>query len=171
MGKSIKSRIAKNLKDMRYIRGYTLREVCAMYSECSGEALSPSALSAWENGDRSPHRFSVDILADVYECSVDVLLGRICGKRDEDILADFSALDPGAQSIVRFLARSWSGDLPALINACGCYAAMPENYRGDVSLYWITKYQEAKDRGLLLSDVSVDDSYLSAALDTLIRKG
>ena len=60
----------KNLKELRKSKNLTQYELANMLQ------ISQAAIACYENGKREPHIQSLIAYADLFECSVDYLIGR-----------------------------------------------------------------------------------------------
>lgn len=81
------------LKSIRQYRGWTQRQVAKKMH------ISPSSIALYETGDRNPDPQMLKRLADLFDCSVDWLLGRVDledfqGIRKMEILAAHRQDDP-----------------------------------------------------------------------------
>jgi len=62
--------LPEKLKDLRLKYKLSQRQVAKM------TRLSPSLISAYENGDRTPNLENILAFSELYKCSVDYLLGK-----------------------------------------------------------------------------------------------
>lgn len=63
--------LPKKLHDLRIMYGYSQKQVAKKLG------VSPSVISSYENGDRTPSTEVLLSLSYLYNCSADYLLGRI----------------------------------------------------------------------------------------------
>ena len=66
--------LPERLKEMRTKLGLSQRDVARILE------LSPSVVSAYETGERTPSTEILLRLSDLYKCSTDFLLGKVEGK-------------------------------------------------------------------------------------------
>ena len=78
-------KLAKRLKEQRKTRGLSQKEVAKILE------VSPSIISAYETGERTPSVDNILSLSYLYKCSTDYLLGRINEEPDR-IYEDLSGL-------------------------------------------------------------------------------
>ena len=78
-------KLAKRLKEQRKTRGLSQKEVAKILE------VSPSIISAYETGERTPSVDNILSLSYLYKCSTDYLLGRINDEPDS-IYEDLSGL-------------------------------------------------------------------------------
>ncbi|MGI6588602.1 MAG: helix-turn-helix domain-containing protein [Peptococcia bacterium] len=71
--------LPKRLKIIRKHRGWTQRQLAKMLN------ISPSTIALYETGDRNPDPTMLKKLADLLDCSVDWLLGRIAPEETYDL--------------------------------------------------------------------------------------
>lgn len=158
--------VLKNIKEKRQTSGMRLIDVCAEYELITGTPITENAIHMWETGKRHLTVENLLVLAQIYGCSPAVLLDEPCMHRDEDILADFSALPDNEKIILRYMLRDWDGDPHALINYIGAYMSMDEHNRLRMSRYGIKVIDSQK------ADLPyVDEDKLHKGLDILKKKG
>ena len=87
--------LAERLKGLRESRGYSQKEL-ARRLECS-----PSLISSYENGERSPSLGNLAALADCFHVTADFLLGR----REPEPGLDLTGLTPEQKAAVEVIVR------------------------------------------------------------------
>ena len=100
--------MANSIKTCREKAGLTQKQVALTLK------ISVQAVSYWENGDRIPSLENAVMLADLYKCSLDALLGRVeykekpavkDGELDEKLVNLLLDLSPDeAQRVADFVA-------------------------------------------------------------------
>ncbi len=90
--------LSERLKKMRLKSGLSQRQAAnRLY-------VSPSIISAYENGERTPSAENLLALSFLYKCSVDYLLGKT--PEDNRILLDVTDLDDNQIRILSELVES-----------------------------------------------------------------
>lgn len=158
------------LKHIRKIRSLSQAEVCAEFELRTGRHLSDSTLSAWENGQRRVFADDLVVLREIYGISLDVLCGRVGLDEHSDLFPSFAALPENEKSIINHLFNSWMGDTHGLINLMAMYMIFPEDVRGELLLYLITRFEEEKAKGNINSDLRIDSDLVVAGLENLMKK-
>lgn len=69
---SLNDIVAREIRRRREEKGWSIKELARKI----GASSSATTVSGWERGERLPNAHFLCQLADVFECSVDELLGR-----------------------------------------------------------------------------------------------
>lgn len=89
--------LSKKLKDLRLQNNLSQKEVAAKLG------ISPSIVSGYETGERSPSTENLLALAYLYKCSTDYLLGKTAEK--PDVILDTEGLSTEQIGVLQSLIR------------------------------------------------------------------
>lgn len=90
--------LPKKLKELRAQNGFSQRQVALRIG------VSPSIVSGYETGERTPSTENILALSYLYKCSTDYLLGRSIDR--PDMILDATGLTPGQIQALRELVRT-----------------------------------------------------------------
>ena len=89
--------LSKKLKDLRLQNNLSQKEVATKLG------ISPSIVSGYETGERSPSTENLLALAYLYKCSTDYLLGKTAEK--PDVILDIDGLNAEQICVLQSLIR------------------------------------------------------------------
>ena len=90
--------LAERLQELRFKNGYSQRQVADRLG------LSPSVVSGYETGERTPSAQALLALSYLYRCSTDFLLGRDGSAPTESL--DTEGLSPSEISALRVIVEA-----------------------------------------------------------------
>lgn len=76
--------LARSIRHLRERAGFTQPELAENLSRYVGKEITRSAVSMWENGDRTPKAYTLVRIAEYFDVSVDALFGRGFGETEGD---------------------------------------------------------------------------------------
>ena len=94
--------LPERLREMREKLNYSQNDVAELMG------LSPSAISSYESGDRTPSLESLIKLTKIYHCSCDYLLGISTGKPDTILSLD--GLSDSTARALQYLINAMQSD-------------------------------------------------------------
>lgn len=89
------------LKELRLLHGYSQREVASKLG------ISPSIVSGYETGERTPSTENLLALSYLYKCSTDYLLGKTTEK--PDLILDLDGLSQEQIEVLNSLIKIMRG--------------------------------------------------------------
>lgn len=166
------SKIGARLKKERKARGITIKELAEEIEAESGEEISESTISMWENGKRRIYSDQLYYVCKALRISPMTLFGdgSLASEIDKRLQDEVLMLPKDEKEIFYYLFYKWDGNPRALVKFLGLYMSLPKKLRLDIAGMGVTMYHIGKDANQLdKSAPPVDIKYIDEAWDKLLK--
>ena len=160
-------RFGERLKAKRDYRGWSQADMAKMLSDKGIQPMHPSTVAKIEAGDRSVRINEAVGIADLFEVSLDSLLGRKPGTQRNDLTYLLRALRQSSQQVGASLEtiRELLEELPEKFEG----AERPQTMTRDTWSKYLAPASEALTRLVIASDFLLDDEQRRTALSDEAR--